>query len=83
MYVRVKSTAAGPWGNILAGKIGPVPDAVGRAMIAARQAVEVDGPTVRPAIPETATAEPEQEQAVMGPATRRRRRHAEVQGLQT
>ena len=77
MTVRVRQTAAGPWGVILAGQVGTVPDATGRAMVALRQAEEV---TVQERViesAETATAEPDQEQAAFVPPTRRRKR-AEV-----
>lgn len=82
MRVRVRATAAGPWGVLKAGHAGEVPDAVGRAMVAARAAVEVEAeaPPEAPIEPEpevTATTEPE-EAAVHEPP-RRRRKHAQVQ----
>ena len=84
MRIRVKGTAAGPWGVILAGRTGIVPDATGLAMIAAKQAEEVsDEPDEESKShdvmvnAETATAEPEQE-TTAAPVLRRRRRHAEV-----
>ncbi len=43
MRVRVRTTAAGPWGLIGAGQVGIVPDDIGAAMVAARAAVEVAG----------------------------------------
>ncbi len=77
MTVRVRETAAGPWGVILAGKVGTVPDAVGAAMVKARQAEEVIAQERVIESAETATAEPAQERTAMTPPTRRRKR-AEV-----
>lgn len=81
MRVRMRTTAAGPWGVIGAGKSGEVSDVIGRAMIAAGSAVEersaVAEETVMPAPVVAATAEP-MEATVVGPP-RRRRKHATVQ----
>lgn len=78
MKVRVRSTAAGPWGVILAGKVGTVPDSTGRAMVKANKAEEICEPARETvAAPETATAEPEME-TTSAKVVRRRRRHAEV-----
>lgn len=75
MRVRMLTTAAGPWGAIIGGHEGDVPDEVGRAMVAAHAAVEVEqkGETVEKVTPiETATAEPP-ENAMMPPARRRKK----------
>jgi hypothetical protein len=81
--VRVRTTAAGPWGVLLAGTTGIVPDATGRAMVLAGSAEEagieevasapVQGPVA------TATAEPTEAAVVDAP--RRRRKRAQVQEL--
>lgn len=78
----MRATAAGPWGVICAGKEGEVPEAIGRAMIKARAAVEVTA-IKQPALEivraiETATIEPDQHGVTIDPP-RRRRKHAEVQ----
>jgi len=84
MRVRVRKTAAGPWGIIMRGGSGIVPDEIGRAMIAAREAVEVASeaePYEEPTLimdAETATAEPEQETTAFAPPKRRRARRATV-----
>jgi len=74
MWVRVRPTTAGPWGVILAGKEGEVPEKVGLAMVATGTAVKVTREKAEPApAVETATAEPP-ENAMMPPARRRKRR---------
>jgi hypothetical protein len=86
MRVRMRTTAAGPWGVISAGKVGTVPDHIGRAMIAARAAEEVldetspTGPIAPPVAPvQTATAEPPETGITIDPPRRRRSKHAQVQ----
>lgn len=85
MRVKVYSTAAGPWGVLLGGASGLVPDEVGRAMIASGAAEEVSieaEPFEEPALSippvQTAAAEPD-ENAVMKDPPKRRRVHATVQ----
>lgn len=81
MRVRMRTTAAGPWGVLSAGRVGEVPDAVGRAMVNAGSATEErDGVVAPPEAPPpvvTATAEPAEATIVEPP--RRRRKHATVQ----
>ncbi len=86
MRVRVRSTTAGPWGAAIpAGGTGLVPDHIGRAMIAAREAVEVSAeaePFEEPALvieTQTAALDPAEEKAVLKDPPKRRRGHATVQ----
>ena len=84
MRVKVRKTAAGPWGTIIGGGSGLVPDDIGRAMIAAGEAVEISAraePYEEPTLTmdtETASAEPEQETTAFAPPKRRRARRATV-----
>ncbi len=81
MRVRMRTTAAGPWGVLSAGRIGEVPDAIGRAMVSAGSAIEDRSEVV--SVPEApppvvaATAEPAEATIVDPP--RRRRKHATMQ----
>jgi hypothetical protein len=81
--VKMRTTAAGPWGNISAGHIGTVPDVVGRAMVSVGSATEVkDYPYEEPTViipPETHTATAEATESTVMDPPRRRRKRATVQ----